>query len=42
MPPRMLSPSSMRRTRMRSCSGVNDVFAIALHLLVSSFPVAVF
>jgi hypothetical protein len=25
----------MRRTRMRSCSGVNDVFAIALHLLVS-------
>jgi hypothetical protein len=29
----MLSPSSIRRTRIRSCSGVNDVVAIALHLL---------
>src|SRR3984885_12732978 len=37
IPPTLLSPSSMRRTRMRSCSGVNDVFAIALHLLVSNY-----
>src|SRR5213075_1596827 len=32
MPPILLSPSSMRRTRIRSCSGVNDDVAIALHL----------
>jgi len=37
MPPRMLSPYSTRRTRMRSCSGVN-VFAIALHLLSYDLP----
>src|SRR5205809_5643469 len=37
MPPILLSPSSMRRTRIRSCSGVNDVVAIDLHLLVSNF-----
>src|SRR5882757_1300103 len=36
MPPRMLSPSSMRRTRIQSCSDVNNVVAIALHLLVSN------
>src|SRR5207248_3171376 len=34
MPPILLSPSSMRRTRIRSCSGVNDDVAIALHLLM--------
>ncbi len=34
MPPRMLSPSSIRRTRIRSCSGVNDVVAIAYISLV--------
>src|ERR1700722_12671768 len=35
IPPILLSPSSMRLTRIRSCSGVHDVFAIVFHLLIS-------
>src|ERR1039458_8154185 len=41
MPPRMLSPSSMRRTRMRSCRGVNFVVAIAYISLLQSKLVTV-
>jgi hypothetical protein len=40
----MLSPSSTRRTRIRSCSGVNDVFDIAyisLLRIVGANPVVI-